>query len=284
MALVDIDDAAALRRLERAENFPVALRFLPPRYRRDLRAVYDVARVIDDAGDDPHATSAERLRRLDFLAADLQTAFAGGTPRLAPVQVLRPAIADGRLAPEPFLDLIEANRRDQTVTRYPSYDDLLGYCALSAEPVGRIVLAVFGVDDRQARALSDRVCTALQLLEHCQDVAEDKRDRDRVYLPMEDLAHFGVADSDLDVSPTPPPLRQAVARQVDRAAVLLEDGSTLVRRLHGAARVAIAGYAAGGLATVDALRRSDYDVCTQTPVPRKRDVVTHGFRLLVGAR
>ena len=284
MALVDIDDAAALRRLERAENFPVALRFLPPRYRRDLRAVYDVARVIDDAGDDPLTTSKERLRRLDLLAADLQVAFAGGTPRLAPVHALRPAIDDGRLASQPFMDLIEANRRDQTVTRYPSYDDLLGYCALSAAPVGRIVLAVFGVDDPHAQVLSDRVCTALQVLEHCQDAAEDKRERDRVYLPLEDLAHFGAAESELEVSPTPAALRQAVARQVDRAAVLLEDGSSLVRRLRGAARVAIAGYVAGGVATVDALRRSDYDVCTQAPVPRKRDVATYALRLLVGTR
>jgi squalene synthase HpnC len=283
VALVEIDDAAALRRLERAENFPVALRFLPPRYRRDLRAVYHVARIIDDSGDDPLATPAQRLARLDLIATDLRLAFEGGTPQLAPVRALWPAIADGRLAPAPFLDLVEANRRDQTITRYPSYDDLLAYCALSAAPVGRIVLAVFGVDDERTRELADRICIALQVLEHCQDVAEDARERGRIYLPLDDLAHFGVAESDLLVAPTAAPLRAVVARQVDRAALLLAEGSALVHRLHGAGRLAIAGYVAGGLATIDALRRAD-NVCSATLRPRRRDLVRHALLLLVGRR
>jgi len=267
-----MDDAALvgreLRRLEQAENFPVALRVLPRRYRRDLRTVYDTARLIDDAGDDPSASREQRLERLGGIEAGLRRS-------------LDPA---GRLPLQPFLDLIAANRQDQAVARYPSYDDLAGYCRLSANPVGRLVLAVFDVDDEQARQLSDDVCTALQLLEHCQDVAEDKRLRDRVYLPQDDLARFGVTDADLTSPVTPVGLRRAIAMQVDRAAALFESGPALLRRLHGAARLAVAGYVAGGLATADALRRCDYNVGATTPKPRGQDIARHAVRLLVVRR
>lgn len=283
-SVLALDDAAALRRLERGENFPVALRVLPRRHRRDLHAVYDVARLIDDVGDDTSAAADQRLRWLDLVAADLRTAFAGGQPRLDAVRGLLPAIIDGRLDLAPFLALVEANRLDQSVSRYPTYDDLLHYCSLSADPVGRIVLAVFGVRDAEAGRLSDRVCTALQILEHCQDVAEDRRDRDRVYLPLEDLDRFGLTVADLDAPVTSTQLRALVAFEAARAAALLDDGARLVTRLHGAARVAVAGYVAGGRATVAALRRADHDVLGTTPKPRRRDVAAHAFALMAGRR
>jgi squalene synthase HpnC len=272
--------------LERAENFPVALRMLPRRLRRDLRAAYAVARLIDDVGDDPSATPAERLRRLDVVEADLRTAFAGGAPALDAVRGLLPAIGARRLHLEAFLALVEANRLDQTSTRYPTYDDLRDYCRRSADPVGRIVLALFDVADAEAERLSDCICTALQVLEHCQDVVEDKRDRDRVYLPLEDLARFRVGEADLDGAhwdrATAQRLGRLVGFEVDRAAALLADGAPLVRRLHGSARVAVAGYVAGGLATVDALRRAGHDVVSGTPRPRPADVVRHALALLAG--
>ena len=279
-------DVVTLRRLERAENFPVALRVLPRRPRRDLRAAYAVARLIDDVGDDPTANPPDRLRRLDLVEADLRTAFAGGESTLAAVRGLLPAIHATRLPLEAFLGLVDANRLDQTVTRYPTYDDLRDYCRLSADPVGRIVLALFDVADTEARRLSDSVCTALQILEHCQDVVEDKRDRDRVYLPLEDLDRFGVAVADIETaagdSGAAERLRTVVRFEADRAAALLQEGRPLVRRLHGAARVAVAGYVAGGRATLDALRRADHDVVTATPRPRPVGVARHAFALLVG--
>jgi squalene synthase HpnC len=279
-------DLLALRRLERAENFPVALRVLPRRPRRDLRAAYAVARLIDDIGDDPATTPADGLRRLDVVNADLHTAFGGGEPALDAVRALLPAIRAGRLTLGPFLALIEANRIDQTATRYETYDDLRDYCRRSADPVGRIVLALFDVDDAEALRLSDSVCTALQILEHCQDVVEDKRNRDRVYLPLEDLARFAAAITDIDCAARDAGaarrLRNVVGFEVDRAAALLHEGTPLVRRLHGSARVAVAGYVAGGRATVDALRRVGHDVVTATPRPRRADVVRHALTLLVG--
>ena len=279
-----LSDDAALRRLERAENFPVALRPLPNRLRADLRAVYDVARVIDDVGDDPRVEDRQRLRLLDLIDADLHSAFSGGTASLDAVRGLLPAIRGGRLTLQPFLDLVEANRIDQQVSRYPSYDDLLHYCSLSANPVGRIVLDVFGVTGDEPRAMSDLVCTALQILEHCQDVGEDKRLRDRVYLPVDDLGRFGVKEQELSATATSPPLRRLVAFQVDRAESVLDQGAALVRLLRGWARVAVGGYIAGGRATVAALRRADHAVLEETRTPRRADVVSELARLLVVRR
>ena len=240
----------------------MAVRVLPRRYREALREAYSLARRIDDAGDDPSAGTEERLARLDALQAEVRSRH-GGTAY-----------------EQPFLYLIEANRLDQTVRRYPTYADLLGYCRLSADPVGRIVLAVFGVDDAETARLSDRVCSALQILEHCQDLAEDLRDRDRVYLPLEDLTRFDADVAHLHAHVTPANVRRLVAFEVDRAAQLLDDGAQIVGRLHGWARVAVAGYVAGGRATVDALRRASFDVLAGPPKPRKADVLRHAAPLL----
>jgi squalene synthase HpnC len=257
--------AGDLAARERAENFPVALRALPARYREPLHTAYALARRIDDVGDDPSRSPAARLGDLDALEAELRTSWTGQSLPL-----------------EPFLDLLAANRYDQTLTRIATYDELLGYCRLSANPIGRIVLAVFDVDREDTRALSDDVCTALQILEHCQDVGEDLRDRDRVYLPAEDLDHYGVTEAQLGAAVTSRELRRLVAVEVDRAASLLDNGGLLVRRLHGWARVAVAGYVAGGRATVDALRRCDFDVLAADVTPRRRDVARHALPLLTG--
>ena len=126
------------------------------------------------------------------------------------------------------------------------------------------------------------MCTALQILEHCQDVGEDRRDRDRIYLPAEDLARFAVDETDLDASVTSRPVRQLVAFEVERAERLLAEGAAIVGRLHGWARVAVAGYVAGGKATVDAIRDADFDVLLGPPRPRLRRLARHAIPLLMG--
>jgi len=276
-------EAVTLRDKQRAENFPVAMRVLPARYRGHLVAVYDFARVVDDLGDE---AVGDRTALLDEFAADLATIWAGGTPRSAVLRRLSGTVRSCDLPREPFEDLVEANRRDQRISRYASFDDLLAYCALSANPVGRIVLGIFragrraGDPDPAAVELSDRVCTALQLVEHWQDVAEDRR-AGRIYLPGDDLTAYGVTEADLDGAPTPAAVRRLLAFETDRAAALLDAGAPLVGRLHGWARLAVAGYVAGGRAAIDALRRADFDVLTRTPKGRRRDVVRHLLRLLV---
>jgi phytoene/squalene synthetase len=171
------------------------------------------------------------------------------------------------------------------VTRYQSFDELLDYCALSAHPVGRIVLAVFGVRNGALEAMSDRVCAGLQLIEHWQDIGEDYR-AGRIYLPRDDLDGFGVAERDLDRPASTPALRRLVAFEVDRAEVLLDSGRMLVPRLRGWARLAVAGYVAGGLATIDALRRPGADPLAERVTARRIDLLRHLVALLLsrGAR
>jgi squalene synthase HpnC len=255
----------------RTENFPVALRILPRRLRDHLKAVYGFARTVDDLGDE---STGDRLANLDAFEKDLDLIWSGGTPSNETLARLAVTVHALNLPAEPFHHLVEANRQDQRVSAYRTYDDLRAYCKLSADPVGRIVLRVFGVSSDARVAWSDAICTALQLVEHWQDVAEDRR-AGRIYLPADDMAHFGVTPDDLDRPSTPGNLRELVRTETDRAAELLRHGTPLVRDLDGWARLAIGGFLAGGLATVDALRRADYDVLAVTPRPRKADVLRH---------
>jgi squalene synthase HpnC len=257
----------------RRENFPVALRILPRRFRDHLQAVYGFARTVDDLGDE---STGDRLANLDAFAADLNLIWSGGAPENPVLTRLATTVQARNLPAEPFRRLVEANRQDQRVHAYATYDDLRAYCTLSADPVGRIVLDVFGVRSDIRVAWSDAICTGLQLVEHWQDVAEDRR-AGRVYLPADDMARFGVTPDDLDGTTTPPSLKRLLAHETDRAAELFRHGTPLVRDLSGWARLAIGGFLAGGLATVDALRRADYDVLALTPRPRKADVLRHLF-------
>ena len=264
-----------LGRREQGENFPVALKVLPAGPREALHAVYGYARTVDELGDDHPGDRSAALRAF---AEDLDRIWTTGQPVHPVLRRLLPVVRTHGLQAEPFHRLIRANLQDQTVTRYPTFADLLGYCRLSADPVGRIVLGVFGIDDPETARLSDLVCTALQLVEHWQDVAEDRR-AGRIYLPQEDLTTYGVAEADLDRPAAPAALRELMLYETDRAAMLLDEGAAIVRRLHGWARVSVAGFVAGGQATVRALRRTDGDVLARTARPSKAETV----RLLIKA-
>ncbi|MEU8244690.1 squalene synthase HpnC [Nonomuraea sp. NPDC048916] len=259
------------------ENFPVALRVLPRAHRKHLLAVYGFARFVDDLGDE--AEPGDRLRLLGDVESDLARLYAGSSPRLPPVRALARTVETCSIPAEPFHLLVEANRRDQTVTRYDTFDDLLGYCELSANPVGHLVLHVFGAAAPRRLTLSDRVCSALQIIEHCQDVGEDYA-RGRIYLPAQDLRRFGCAEDDLAGGTTPGGLRRVVALQAGRAARMLQDGHPLVASLSGYARVAVAGYVAGGLATVTALERSAHDVLGPAIRPRRSRSLAALLRIL----
>jgi squalene synthase HpnC len=206
-----------------------------------------------------------------------------GTPELSVISSLRPAVSQCAIPQQPFLDLIQANRQDQVVTRYPSFDDLLGYCRLSANPVGRIVLHVFGAFSPGRAELSDQVCTALQLAEHWQDVGEDFL-AGRIYLPGEDMARYGCVEADLSAPRASAALRALIAFETKRARSILDAGAPLVGTLGGFARAAVAGYVAGGRAALAAIAAADHDVLRATSSPRGRRTAAELIRCYASGR
>jgi len=246
------------------ENFPVASRVLPRAMREHLLAVYGYARLVDELGD---SAPGDRLAALDWLAAELERAFAG-TAEHPLLRRLSVTVRECGLAPGPFERLIEANRTDQRVSRYATWSELRAYCALSADPVGEIVLGVFGCATPERVAWSDSICTALQLAEHCQDVAED-RAAGRVYLPLEDLERFGCEPGELDAGRAGQALRAVLAFEVQRGRGLLDEGAPLIASLHGRERLAVAAFHAGGRAAFGAIERAGYDVLGGAPKASK---------------
>jgi squalene synthase HpnC len=257
-----------------AENFPVAMRVVPRRARDQLRRLYAYARFVDDVGDE---AAGDRLALLDLIDQDVRRA-ASGKAQLAPVRGAVPLLEAG-VPVEWLLDLVQANRIDQQVGNYETFEDLIGYCNLSAAPVGRVVLAVAGTASDDRISASDDVCNGLQVLEHCQDVGEDAR-AGRVYLPQVDLRAAGVSPDDLLASSTSPALRQVVGIQLQRARELLAAGRGLVASLSGWARLAVAGYVGGGLATADALVKADCAVLERHLAPSKARTAGHALALV----
>jgi squalene synthase HpnC len=248
------------------ENFPVALRLLPRSVRRHLMAIYGFARLVDDIGDE---ASGNRLAQLDVIDADIDRIYRGEAPKHPLLAEIAITVRAFDVPPEPLRRLVQANRQDQTVRRYRILDELVGYCELSANPVGHLVLYVFGSATPQRLALSDSICTGLQLVEHWQDVAEDLA-RDRIYLPQEDMARFGVDECDLAAPSAGEPLRRLMEFEVSRAGNMLSEGAPLIATLHGWARLAVAGFLAGGRAALAAIVAAEYDVLSYSPKPKRR--------------
>jgi len=262
----------------RDENFPVASWFLPRAVRSNLMAIYGFARLTDDVGDEAHG---DRLKLLDGLEAQLDLA-AHGSATNPTFQRLSPVIRDLNLSLDPFRRLIEANRMDQHVSRYRTFDDLVGYCMLSAAPVGELVLAVFGLSSEERIKRSDKVCIALQLVEHLQDVREDAL-RGRVYLPLEDMERFGCVEGDLVHQHTSSATRALISFEAERARDLLNVGVPLAATLPLRPRVAVAGFTAGGVAALDSIKRAKYDVLGVRCRPSKAGVARHMLRYFVEA-
>ncbi|HEY2603666.1 MAG TPA: squalene synthase HpnC [Thermoleophilaceae bacterium] len=244
----------------RLENFRVASPVLPRALRTDLYALYGFARLVDDIGDE---AEGDRRAMLAWLDGELDALYAGN-PRHELMQRLLPTVRAHSIPPDPFRRLIEANRRDQEITRYRSFDELLDYCRLSADPVGHLVLYVFDRATPERMVLSDRVCSGLQIVEHLQDVAEDL-ERGRVYLPLEDMERYGCTVEDLSKRPTPEGVRRVVAFEALRARRLLDEGAPLARKLPWRAGLAVAGFLAGGRAAIGAIERRDHDVLDGAP-------------------
>lgn len=246
-----------------SENFPVASYLLGRRERAQLLTLYGFARLVDDLGDE---APGDRLALLDWLERDLDAIYGAGAPEHPVMRALAPTVAACTLPDGPFRRLIEANRRDQLVSRYQSFDELVGYCRLSANPVGELVLHVFGAATSERVALSDDICTALQVVEHLQDVGEDYA-RGRVYLPREDMTRFGCPEALLGGDLVLSPLRDLLAFEAIRARALLDAGAPLLSTLALRPRLAVAGFVAGGRSALDALQGAGFEVLSGRPRP-----------------
>ncbi|MFY9663339.1 MAG: squalene/phytoene synthase family protein [Candidatus Cybelea sp.] len=230
------------------ENFSVASRFVDAGIRRDLTRIYAYCRTTDDLGDESPYGSA--LARLERWRGEVD-ALLRGAPPVHPVLVaLQPTILRHTVPAQPFLDLIAANVQDQRITHYRTWDELIGYCRLSAAPVGRMVLRVFGINDERAERLSDDVCIGLQLANHAQDVSRDAR-MGRRYLVDSDVDARGIAG--------------AAQAMVERARLLLASGEALERSVPRPLRLQLSLYRMGGLAICDAIQAIGYKTENERP-------------------
>ena len=251
LTAADLPDRDGVMAQAGSENFTVASALVGHEPQRHLRAIYGFARLVDDVGDE---AEGNRMALLEVVTEELQRVY-DGSPRHPVMVELQRTVRACRLPSAPFERLIEANRVDQIQTHYRTFGELLGYCQLSAAPVGELVLHVFDSATPERIALSDRVCAGLQVVEHLQDIAEDHA-RGRVYVPEEDLIRFGCNDGDLAEEDTAA-RRALMAFEIGRARRLLGAGAPLARTLAPRPRLAIAGFVAGGRTALDVLATGD---------------------------
>jgi squalene synthase HpnC len=255
------------------ENFPVGSVLFPRPLRPHIRALYCYARFVDEVGD---SFEGDRLAALDELEAEVDAAFAGRAtwPVLRNVE---PTIREFDLPREPFLRLIEANRMDQRVAEYETWDELKNYCVHSADPCGRLVLGVLQrLGEPEVVAASDSVCTGLQLVNFLQDVPRDL-ELGRVYLPAEDRRRFGEPALDRPSAE----LRELLRFEAARARELLAAGEVLRARIGGRLGRAVALFSRGGLAALDALEAAGWDVFSQRPKPSRSRLAREAALVLV---
>jgi squalene synthase HpnC len=261
------------------ENFPVASILLPRRLVPAVEAIYAFARSADDLADEGDAAPAERLAALQAYEAALD-GIAAGTPPADPMfQRLAAVLAAFHLPLQPLRDLLSAFRQDVVTTRYPDFPRLVDYCRRSADPVGRLMLGLYGVDDAASLRASDAICTALQLINFWQDVAIDIA-KGRIYLPLDDLARFGVTQDAIEQGRADAAWRALMRFEVDRARALMLEGAPLATRLPGRIGWELRMVVQGGLRILEAIERVDYDVFRRRPRLKRLDWLVVGWRAL----
>jgi squalene synthase HpnC len=254
-APANVPDAATILGQAGSENFVVASRLFPADVRPDLLNVYGYARLADDIGDE---AEGDRPALLDWLSRELDAVFDGGEPSHQSMFRLATTVRRRGLPREPFDRLLEANRRDQTVARYETFCALREYCSLSANPVGDLVLRVCSAWTPERAALSDDICTGLQLVEFWQDLGEDAT-RGRLYLPLEDLARFGLTPEDLPTRTLDERFGELMRFEGERTRTLLLRGRELSRSIGGRIGLAVRLFTAGGVAALQDLERRRFD-------------------------
>jgi len=274
------DECERLAR-EHYENFPVASRLVPAPLRPHVWSIYAFARIADDYADEPEH-EGRRLERLEAWESGLDRCLAGRPDH--PVFVaLGETIRTFSLPESCFRDLLDAFRQDCTVSRYETWDDLLDYSRRSANPVGRLMLRLFGYRDDRRDAWSDRICTALQLTNFWQDVAVDWS-RGRVYLPAEDRRRHGVSDEDLDAGRAGPAFRALLGELIGRTRTLFEAGRPLPASVGGRLGLELRCIWLGGVRILEKIESAGYDVFRRRPTLSRGDLLRAAGRALLGGR
>jgi squalene synthase HpnC len=269
------------RRLARShyENFSVASWFLPKRLRQHFFNVYAYCRISDDLGDEVGDPAAS-LRLLDQWEAELNACYSGN-PRHPVFVALAETVRTFDIPKQPFADLLTAFRRDQTFTRYQTFEDLLGYCHYSANPVGHLVLYLCEYRDEERQALSDFTCTALQLANFWQDVSADYA-KGRIYLPLEDLGHYGVSEQDIAAERNTAAFCEMMHFEVERAREWFDLGLPLVKKVDRELAVDLDLFSRGGQEILDAIENQGFNVLGNRPSISKTRKLALVARAAVG--
>jgi len=260
------------------ENFPVASFFLPAEKRPYIQSIYAFSRLADDMADEDSLTETERLDALNLWEFQLQECYEGRAEH--PVFIaLHESIQKLNIPIEPLRNLITAFKRDVVQNRYQTFDELLGYCSCSANPVGRLVLLIFGYRDEELFLLSDKICTALQLTNFWQDIATDLR-KDRLYIPMEDMQSFGYLLEDWKKENYDESFRKLLRFEINRTRELFYEGAALPIRVDRDLELELKLIWLGGMTILKQIEKVNYNVFEQHPVlnlPQKLTILLKGF-------
>ncbi|MDO5640339.1 MAG: squalene synthase HpnC [Neisseria sp.] len=253
------------------ENFPVGSLVLPRRLRKPIHAIYAFARTADDIADEGDAADEVRLQGLDDLQRELDTISRGEMPETALMQRLqREAVRPFQMPLQPFYDLLAAFKQDVVKKRYENFGELVDYCRNSANPVGRMLLHLYGETDSRSIAQSDGICTALQLINFWQDVAVDWQ-KGRVYIPQEDLQKFGVSEAQIAEGKADMAFRRLLAYECEKAHKMLKAGSPLGKTLKGRIGFELRMIILGGQRIIQKLEENQYDVFGKRPKLEAKD-------------
>jgi squalene synthase HpnC len=257
------------------ENFSVASWFLPRRLRQDFFNVYAYCRISDDLGDEVGDTNAS-LELLDQWQRELDACYEG-SPKHPVFVALGETVRKFDIPKHEFSDLLIAFRQDQTITRFETFGDVLAYCKYSANPVGHLVLYLCGYRDAERQQLSNFTCTALQLANFWQDVSVDY-EKDRIYLPLEDLRRFGVTEDDIARQQNTPAFCEMMKFEVERARDWFRQGMPLVEKVDRELAIDLDLFSRGGMEILNAIEKQDFAVLGNRPAiskSRKLALVAH---------
>lgn len=263
--------------IDHYENFPVASFLLPARFRPAVHALYTFARSADDLADEGNASNEERIAQLTAFEKQLEQIDRDEKPEHHEFQVLQQVILEFQLPTQPLYQLISAFKQDVVQKRYSSYANLLDYCKRSANPVGELILRLYGQATPQNLSDSNAICTALQLINFWQDVSIDWK-KNRIYIPIEDMQRFTVSEEHIANNMCDPAWRALLQFEIQRTRELMLSGSLLPRRLPGRIGLELRAVVQGGLRILEKIEHKKENVFKHRPTLNKWDWIVIGWR------